>query len=56
MLQWYASSNDFSKRLIAVEANSKFGPPLDLKSLVGRAKQEFGVRRVLCWHAMGGYW
>jgi len=41
-------------RLTSFRANSKF--PEDLAPVVAAAKQEFGVRRFLVWHAIMGYW
>ena len=42
------------KWLTGFGANEKF--PGGLKPLIDTAKSEFGVRRFLVWHAVGGYW
>jgi raffinose synthase len=42
------------KRLTGFEANDKF--PGGLRPLIERAKREFGLRTVLVWHTMVGYW
>jgi raffinose synthase len=41
-------------RLASFAANAKF--PGDLRPVVDMAKREFGVRRLLVWHAVHGYW
>lgn len=42
------------RRLTGFPANAKF--PGDLAPTVAMAKQEFGVRTFLVWHALHGYW
>jgi raffinose synthase len=42
------------KRLTALEANVKFQG--GISALVQLAKRDFGVQRVLVWHALHGYW
>jgi raffinose synthase len=42
------------KRLTAFAANAKF--PDDLGATVRMAKEEYGIRTFLVWHAVGGYW
>jgi raffinose synthase len=42
------------RRLTAFSANDKF--PGDLAPTVSMAKEEFGVRAFLVWHALNGYW
>ena len=69
LLRFYASASSHSRRLLSVKANGKFshidaGPdaaPLESQSsdfggVIATLKQRCGVKYVLCWHAMMGYW
>ena len=51
--QWQRGSGG-EDRLLSLEANARFGT--ELAPLVQEAKQRFGVRRVMVWHALLGYW
>lgn len=42
------------KRLVGFDANEKF--PGGLRSLIERAKKDFGIRTVIVWHTIVGYW
>ncbi len=42
------------ERLVGLRPNARFGG--DLGPLVREAKERFGVRRFLVWHAFAGYW
>ena len=69
LLDFYAASSDHVRRLASFRANEKFsrpgagpaeamrpGPPEGLASVVKDVRERFGVRRVLAWHALHGYW
>ena len=67
MLRFFANASDFSRRLVSVEANGKFsgvdagpeddpGKPADLASVVAHLKNTLGVKYMLCWHGLPGYW
>jgi raffinose synthase len=69
LLGFYASTSDHVRRLASFRANEKFsrpgagpaeamrpGPPDGLASVVQDVRERFGVRRVLAWHALHGYW
>ncbi|GAQ86926.1 alkaline alpha galactosidase [Klebsormidium nitens] len=57
-----------SMRLVSVEENSKFRKgqagsaeederrPENLRAFIRKLKAELGVKKVLVWHALGGYW
>lgn len=53
---WLSTSNGFKgkQRLTSFEANHKFNGTL--QGVVDSAKTEFGVHRVLAWHALLGSW
>jgi raffinose synthase len=51
--QWRRTGSG-EDRLADMAPNERFGG--DLSSLVREAKARFGVRRVLVWHALLGYW
>ncbi|CAN0114655.1 unnamed protein product [Ectocarpus sp. 12 AP-2014] len=68
---WQRTTNDdalnteqWDERLVGLEANKRFRLRfdekgkllLDLGDTVGKMKRDFGVERVLAWHAMTGYW
>ncbi|CBN77415.1 Alpha-galactosidase, family GH36 [Ectocarpus siliculosus] len=67
---WQRTTNDdalnteqWDERLVGLEANKRFRRfdekgklLLDLGDTVGKMKRDFGVERVLAWHAMAGYW
>ena len=56
---FFASDTEFSKRLAAFSANSKFEDPARGTSLAGLLKSlrdELGDLKVYCWHTLGGYW
>ena len=61
--KFYDSSTDFNRQLAGFEANHKFetddsssSEPSSLKDLVSVLKNHLGVQRVMCWHALHGYW
>eukprot|EP00303_Exanthemachrysis_gayraliae_P010621 CAMPEP_0206016536 /NCGR_PEP_ID=MMETSP1464-20131121/23019_1 /ASSEMBLY_ACC=CAM_ASM_001124 /TAXON_ID=119497 /ORGANISM="Exanthemachrysis gayraliae, Strain RCC1523" /LENGTH=902 /DNA_ID=CAMNT_0053390355 /DNA_START=8 /DNA_END=2716 /DNA_ORIENTATION=+ len=59
LLSFFDGQTDFSKALVSFQANRKFrgaNGQLDLAALVRKLKDEAGVRSVLCWHALSGYW
>ena len=69
LLDFYAATSDHVRRLASFRANEKFsrpgagpaepmrpGPPEGLASVVADVRERFGVRRVLAWHALHGYW
>jgi len=69
LLDFYAASSDHVRRLASFRANEKFsrpgagpgepmrpGPRDGLASVVTDVRERFGVRRVLAWHALHGYW
>ena len=69
LLNFYAATSDHVRRLASFRANEKFsrpgagpaeamrpGPPDGLGSVVRDVRERFGVRRVLAWHALHGYW
>ncbi|CAM4077935.1 Sip1-related alpha-galactosidase [Roseateles saccharophilus] len=51
--QWRQAASG-EERLVAFAPNARFGRDLD--ALVRSAKQDFGVQRVIVWHALLGYW
>ena len=66
LLELLANNTDFTRRLVTVEANGKFssteaGPDAqdedaNLLEVVTHLKEHLGVRFLLCWHGMLGYW
>jgi hypothetical protein len=68
MLQFYADSTNFTRRLVSVRANSKFHSPdatanevgtgkrEDLASVIRHLKERHAVRYVYCWHGLSAYW
>ena len=68
MLEFFAASGDFTRRVTAIPANSKFacpsstassywsGAPSDLGSVVASLREAHGVDAVLCWHSLSAYW
>jgi raffinose synthase len=58
---FFDTETDFNRQLSGFQANFKFesnsgGQKTTLKDLVSQLKQNLGVKRVLCWHALHGYW
>lgn len=45
-----------TKPLPAVRAVQSSHPQEDLKGVVAHLKQQYGLRYVFAWHAMGGFW
>ncbi|KAI3433391.1 hypothetical protein D9Q98_003207 [Chlorella vulgaris] len=68
MLQFFADSTNFTRRLTDVKANSKFSSPYaspddissgrreDLKAVVDHLRNRFNVDYVYCWHGLSAYW
>lgn len=68
LLEFYAASGDFTRRLTSVRANGKFSSPEagpddyftgaeeDLKSVITSLKATFGVDYIYCWHGLPAYW
>jgi raffinose synthase len=69
LLSWYAATSDHVRRLADVGANAKFahpgagpaapmapGPRGGLASVVAALRADQGVKHVLCWHSLYGYW
>ncbi|CAL8470414.1 g9956 [Coccomyxa elongata] len=68
MLEFYATSGDFTRRLTSIKANSKFSSPLagpedyysgspeQLGKVVDSLKQLYGLRYIYCWHGLSCYW
>jgi hypothetical protein len=68
MLQFFADSTNFTRRLTDVRANAKFSSPYatpedvssgrreDLKSVVENLRKRYGVQYVYCWHGLSAYW
>lgn len=69
LLNFYVETTDHVRRLTSFSANRKFaspssgpcepmaaGPPGGLASVVSHARAAHGVRHVLAWHALYGYW
>eukprot|EP00887_Chlorella_sp_A99_P005608 scaffold1.g5608.t1 len=68
MLQFFADSTNFTRRLTDVRANAKFSSPYataedvgsgrreDLRSVVVNLRNRFGVQYVYCWHGLAAYW
>ncbi|EED96566.1 glycosyl hydrolase, partial [Thalassiosira pseudonana CCMP1335] len=52
---YFETETDFCRQLKAFTPNEKF-QKFGLKNLVTKLKRDFGVRQVLCWHALHGYW
>jgi raffinose synthase len=56
---FFDTETDFNRQLDGFDANFKFDNAAQgksLKDLVSNLKQNFGVKRVFCWHALHGYW
>lgn len=58
---FFDTETDFNRQLSGFPANFKFEDSsgkqkTTLKDLVSKLKQDLGVKRVLCWHALHGYW
>ena len=60
---YFDTQTDFGRQLSSFQPNEKFEAPgsesgssKTLASLVGEAKELYGVQRVFCWHALHGYW
>jgi len=58
---FFDTETDFNRQLSGFPANFKFegssgGEEISLKDLVSRLKNDLGVKQVLCWHALHGYW
>jgi raffinose synthase len=68
MLEFFAASGDFTRRLTDVRANAKFarpdaspadywtGEPEDLAGVVASLRARHGVRHVIAWHSLSAYW
>lgn len=68
MLQFFADSTNFTRRLTDIRANAKFSSPYataedissgrreDLKSVVDHLRKRFNVQYVYCWHGLSAYW
>jgi hypothetical protein len=68
ILQFYADSTIFTRRLIDIKANSKFSSPdatatdinshrkEDLKGVVTHIKESLGVEYIYVWHSLACYW
>ena len=68
MLEFYAASGDFTRRLTSVRANSKFSAPHaraddywsrtpdDLAAVVASLHTHHGVRHIIAWHSLSAYW
>ena len=64
LASYFEDETDFARQLDSFAPNAKFEAAggedaggASLAALVARVKGgEFGVRRVLCWHALHGYW
>jgi len=68
LLEFYAASGDFTRRLTSVKANGKFSHPdagpddyysgaeENLASVVDSLKAAFGVDYIYCWHGLPAYW
>lgn len=52
--QRWQRADSGEERLVALAPNERFGG--DLGPLVRSARQDFGVRRIIVWHALLGYW
>ena len=56
---FFVTDTEFSKRLAAFPANSKFEDAeagTSLRGLLASLRGELGPLRVYCWHTLGGYW
>jgi hypothetical protein len=56
---FFDAETDFGRQLNGVDANDKFESTdgiSTLKDLVSTLKNEMGLNRVYCWHALHGYW
>jgi len=62
---YFDQETDFNRQLSGFPANHKFesngetgagGGAKSLKDLVSKLKEKLGVKNVLCWHALHGYW
>ena len=69
LLNFYVETTDHVRRLVSFAANRKFSspssgpceamapaPPGGLAAVVSHARAAHGVRHVLAWHALYGYW
>lgn len=69
LLNFYVETTDHVRRLVSFAANRKFSspssgpceamapaPPGGLAAVVSHARATHGVRHVLAWHALYGYW
>jgi hypothetical protein len=68
MLQFFADSTNFTRRLTDVRANAKFSSPYataediasgrreDLRSVVEHLRKRFNVQYIYCWHGLSAYW
>ena len=57
--RFFAEKTEFSKRLSAFQANSKFEDAqrgISLKSQLVGLRERFGDLSIYCWHTIGGYW
>jgi raffinose synthase len=68
LLEFYAASGDFTRRLTSIKANSKFSSPAagpddlysgeeeDFKSVITSLRATYGVDYIYCWHGLPAYW
>jgi raffinose synthase len=69
LLNFFAVSGDFTKRIISVQANGKFSRPdatadddrwfaeaEDFRTVTSHLRRTFGVQYILCWHGLPAYW
>ncbi|KAL4431159.1 hypothetical protein ABPG75_006415 [Micractinium tetrahymenae] len=68
MLQFFADSTNFTRRLTDIRANAKFSSPYataedatsgrreDLRSVVEHLRKRFNVQYIYCWHGLSAYW
>ncbi|DBA91995.1 TPA: hypothetical protein ACH3X2_003884 [Trebouxia sp. C0005] len=68
LLEFYASSGDFTRRLTSVKANGKFSSPSAgaqdywteeperLGDVVASLRQLWGLKHIYCWHGLAAYW
>lgn len=60
----FDTTTDFGRQLSTFEPNFKFqtksadsqGDHLSMADLIHELKEDLGVKRVYCWHALHGYW
>ncbi|KAK9820373.1 hypothetical protein WJX72_009606 [[Myrmecia] bisecta] len=68
LLDFYAASGDFTRRLTSIKANSKFsspfagpedffsGEPEQLGTVIMALRELYNLRYIYCWHGLPAYW